>query len=179
MVFLRRLGLKRNEVRLEEFTKEWIEEFEKTKEVIIQAIEFPEERIQHIGSTSIEGMKAKPIIDIVLGVEDINNISEDRFIQLKSIGFHQLKVEMENEIVLAKFMDDTFEVKTHYIHLTDFEGKQWKEYMIFKELLQNNSNVREEYIVLKERYITEQTTGIKEYTEYKGSFIREIIGKKI
>jgi GrpB-like predicted nucleotidyltransferase (UPF0157 family) len=149
MSFLKKIGLKRNEVRLQEFTIDWIEEFERTKEEILQVIEIQEECIQHIGSTSIEGMKAKPIIDILVGVENIDNLSQEWFMQLKEIGFYQLQVEMENEIILAKFTGESFEMKTHYIHLTTFEGKQWKEYMIFKEQLHSKPNLREEYIRIK------------------------------
>jgi GrpB-like predicted nucleotidyltransferase (UPF0157 family) len=175
MGFLKKLGLKRNEVRLQEFTIDWIEEFERTKEEILQVIEIQEECIQHIGSTSIEGMKAKPIIDILVGVENIDNLSQEWVIQLKEIGFYQLQVEMENEIILAKFTDESFEMKTHYIHLTTFERKQWKEYIIFKEQLQSNPNLREEYIRIKEKYTSQHASGIKEYTAFKEEFVKRVI----
>lgn len=169
------LGLKRNEVRLFDFTTKWEEEFQKTKENILQVIEIPEEAIQHIGSTSIKGMKAKPIIDILMGVDNLSEISEEGYVKLKSIGFYPLQVEMENEIVLAKFTDQTFEVKTHYIHLTTFQGRQWKEFIHFKERLQQDPTLRREYIRIKEQYISGNSEGIKEYTKHKEGFVKKVI----
>lgn len=58
-----KLGLKMDEVRLEEFTPEWIQEFIHVKKDIHKHVEIEEHRIQHIGSTAIKGMLAKPIID--------------------------------------------------------------------------------------------------------------------
>lgn len=65
------LGLKRDEVRLVAYTEEWKKEFQRVKQAIVHATSISKNRIEHIGSTAIIGMDAIPILDIVVGVDDI------------------------------------------------------------------------------------------------------------
>ena len=55
-----KLGLKGNEVRLVDFTPEWKEEFLRVKKLIMETTKLDQKRIEHIGSTAIKGMSAKP-----------------------------------------------------------------------------------------------------------------------
>lgn len=73
------LGLKNNEVRLVEYSPKWRDEFERSKNLILDHTHIPENRIEHIGSTSIIGMSAKPIIDIVIGVDDLEKVDKTLF----------------------------------------------------------------------------------------------------
>src|SRR5699024_12367949 len=88
--------------------------------------------IEHIGSTSIKDMMAKPIIDIVIGVNDITKIDRNVFRGLKKTGFLRLKVERSNEIDPAKFTDDTYTEKTHFIHLDDYIKDFYKYFILFR-----------------------------------------------
>lgn len=101
------LGLKINEVRLVDYSSKWKDEFERIKHSILKNSDLDEEIIQHIGSTAIVGMSAKPIIDIVIGIDDLENISKELFKSLEKVGFLRLKVNRPNELVLAKFLDNT------------------------------------------------------------------------
>lgn len=65
------LGLDSIEVRLVDYSSKWKDEFERIKHSILKNTDFDEERIQHIGSTAIVGMSAKPIIDIAIGIDDL------------------------------------------------------------------------------------------------------------
>ena len=105
-----KLGLKNNEVVIVPYDKEWKGEFNKTKAQIIQYTNLKPEQIEHIGSTSIEGIRAKPIIDILIGVESLTTLDKPFFKDLQNAGFYRLKVERPNEIVCAKFTDETFEI---------------------------------------------------------------------
>ncbi len=106
-----RLGLKRDEVKLEAHTEEWKEEFLSIKQEILNATPINEGRIEHIGSTAIIGIVAKPILDLVVGVNDIENVDEAIFHGLKEVGFLRLRVKRPNEIVLAKFTDERMKKK--------------------------------------------------------------------
>ena len=93
-----------------------------------------ENRIEHIGSTAIKDMVAKPILDLVVGVHDVENVDKAIFQGLKEAGFLRLRVQRPNEIVLAKFTDETYEVKTHFIHLVEYNKDLWKN-LIFPFVL--------------------------------------------
>ena len=70
------IGLKRGVVQLEEHQTEWEENARRTIELIRPLLEGLEADIQHVGSTSIKTIKAKPIIDLVIGVKDFGHILE-------------------------------------------------------------------------------------------------------
>ena len=64
------LGLKRGELRLAPYRDEWPLLFESEKKIIEAAVGYHISDIQHVGSTAIVGMPAKPILDIAIAVEN-------------------------------------------------------------------------------------------------------------
>ncbi|MDG5471230.1 GrpB family protein [Jeotgalibacillus sp. ET6] len=173
-----KLGLKRNEVKLEDYTPEWKDEFTRIKKEVVQTTEIEENRIEHIGSTAIKGMVAKPILDMIVGVNDIQNVGDKLFSDLKQTGFLRLKVERPNEIVLAKFSDETYEEKTHYIHLVEFQEELWNNLLFFRDYLNSNELARKHYLEIKLDYLKTASTGIEEYTDRKEAFVKEIFKKR-
>ncbi|MEH7304121.1 GrpB family protein [Neobacillus drentensis] len=174
-----KLGLKRDEVRVEPHNVEWEKEFLRVKQEILNSTPIQENRIEHIGSTAIKGMVAKPILDIVVGVDDINNVDKSIFQGLKKAGFLRLRVERPNEIVLAKFTDETYEEKTHFIHLVEYNKDLWKNLIFFRDYLNSDEATREQYKSLKMEFLEKQNGGIDEYTDYKEQFVKEIYAKRI
>lgn len=172
------LGLKNNEVRLVEYSPKWKDEFERSKNLILDHTHIPENRIEHIGSTSIIGMLAKPIIDIVIGVDDLEKVDKTLFKELEKAGFFRLKVNRPNEIVLAKFLDESYKVKTHFIHLVEYEKDLWHNLIFFRDYLNNNKEDREKYLDIKKKYVSKSSTGIIDYTNYKENFVKEIYKKR-
>lgn len=169
-----KLGLRGDEVKLVAYTEEWQEEFDRTKQAILQATSINESRIEHIGSTAIKGISAKPVIDIVIGMDHIENIDQMIFRGLKDIGFLRLRVQRPNEIVLAKFTDETYEEKTHFIHMVNYDEKLWKDLLFFRDYLNSNEAARVEYSNLKEAFVKNEQGGIQAYTDYKERFVKEI-----
>ena len=172
------LGLKNNEVRLVEYSPKWRDEFERSKNLILNHTHIPENRIEHIGSTSIIGMSAKPIIDIVIGVDDLKKVDKTLFKELEKAGFFRLKVNRPNEIVLAKFLDESYKVKTHFIHLVEYKKDLWHNLIFFRDYLNSNKEDREKYLDIKKKYVSKSSTGIIDYTNYKENFVKEIYKKR-
>ena len=174
-----KLGLKRDEVRLVDYTAEWNDEFIRVKSELMQNLNIEENRIEHIGSTAIKGMSAKPILDIIVGVDDIQNVEESIFNGLKNVGFLRLRVERPKEIILAKFTDKTYEEKTHYIHLVEFQKERWNNLIFFRDYLNSNVQARKKYLEIKLEYLKKSSIGINEYTDYKEEFVKNIFKKRI
>lgn len=172
------LGLERNKVKLVPYDKNWKNEFEKVKEIIHNSTGIENDKIEHIGSTAIKNIMAKPLIDILVGVENISCIKPDLIKQLKQIGFYKLKVERKNEIVFAKFTDDTFNIKTHFIHLVDYDGEIWKNLIFFRDYLNYDESSREDYENIKKKFVEIQSVGIEEYTDSKEEFVKYIFSKR-
>lgn len=175
------LGLNRGEIKLVEPQEGWLVEFQKTQKEIYEATGIDISRIEHIGSTAINGIKAKPMIDIAVGVEDINNVASNIFKSLQEISFYRLRVVLDSEIVLARFDNDkTFDVKTHIIHLIDFQGEKWNDLILFRDKLNSSKRLMKDYEELKMNYILNETGDMNDYTNYKKSFILNVLemGKK-
>ncbi|WP_053368051.1 GrpB family protein [Bacillus sp. FJAT-27245] len=169
-----KLGLESNEVRLVPYDPEWKNEFTKVKRELLQHTDLQGQRIEHIGSTAITGIHAKPIIDILVGIEDISSVSDTLLKGFRDAGFYRLRVERPNEIVFAKFRDSSYQIKTHFIHLVDFHGVLWNNLIFFRDYLNSNEEAKREYEKLKLEYTKQTSQGINEYTDHKEAFVKKI-----
>ena len=173
-----KLGLKRDEIKLADFTPEWNDEFIRIKKEILKNLNIESDRVEHIGSTAIKGMAAKPILDILIGVDQIEKVDESIFTGLKDVGFLRLRIERPKEVVLAKFSDETYQEKTHYIHLVEFQKDIWNSLIFFRDYLNSNESEQRKYLQIKMEYLRKSSTGISEYTDYKEEFVKNILNKK-
>ncbi|MBO1002857.1 GrpB family protein [Pseudogracilibacillus auburnensis] len=172
------LGLRKNEVRLVDHAHWWHDEFNRIKKQLIDSTSMEERFIEHIGSTAINDMLAKPIIDILVAVDDLKNVDDHTINRLKDIGFLRLKVHKPEEIVFAKFRDDLLEEKTHFIHMVEFQKEVWNNLLFFRDYLNNNEHARKKYETIKLEYVRKSSTGIKEYTNHKEKFVLDICNKR-
>ncbi|KMN46209.1 GrpB family protein [Bacillus paramycoides] len=172
------LGITGDEIKLVSYTDEWKKEFSKVKHEIQKSTNIDANRIEHIGSTAIEGMISKPIIDILVAIDDLNAVEKSVIDGLQSIGFLRLKVVRSGEIVFAKFTDSTFQKRTHYIHLVEYEKEIWNNLIFFRDYLNDNDEAKIEYKDLKLDYIKKDSVGIKGYTDYKEGFVSSVLKKQ-
>jgi GrpB-like predicted nucleotidyltransferase (UPF0157 family) len=173
-----KLGLTKDEVKLVPYDNEWKNEFLRVKNEILKHTNLNSVCIQHIGSTSIVGIMAKPILDMVVGVDTIDHVEKIVISGLKKAGFLRLAVERPSEIVFAKFADDTYQVKTHYIHLVDYDKELWNNLIFFRDYLNSNEVVRNQYQNFKVDYVKNNTGGIGDYTDHKEEFVKRIYGER-
>lgn len=83
-----------------------------------------------------------------------------------------------HEIVFAKFTDKTFEVRTHYIHLTDISSDLWQDLIYFRDYLNSHKAARKEYEKIKLEFVNEKNEGIEEYTDLKENFVKKVLANK-
>ena len=172
-----KLGLKKDEVVLVPFQTDWKDEFEKVKAALIEHTTLQPMQIEHIGSTAIKGIQAKPIIDILVGVEHLSSLDKPFFKDLQMVGFYRLRVVRPEEIVCAKFTDDTFETKTHFIHIVEWQNTKWRQMLFFRDYLNENEDARKQYEELKNSFFETDLIGITDYTNYKEQFVQSIFAK--
>ncbi|PUB11161.1 GrpB protein [Paenisporosarcina sp. OV554] len=83
-----------------------------------------------------------------------------------------------HKVVFAKFADNTYEVKTHFVHLVEYDKELWNNLIFFKNYLNLNENVRREYLNLKLDYVQNNSSGIGQYTDHKEEFVKRIYTKR-
>lgn len=147
------IGLKRGTVQLCEHEKEWEIEAQNTiarlKEILGDVIK----DIQHVGSTSILTIKAKPIIDIALAVDDFDDILAYEK-QLKDAGFYyrpNAQASIRDQLLFAcgNYYDGTGDLQTHFIHVVKTNSMDWINYINFRDYLNNTPSVAKAYEDLK------------------------------
>ena len=145
------LGLKRGTVQLFDHEKEWEIEAQNTicrlREILGDIII----DIQHIGSTSIKCIKAKPIIDIAVAVDNFADVLK-READMNKNGFYYCPCDdRDGQILFAcgSYYDGTGDIQTHFIHIVLTGSMEWINYINFRNYLNNTPSVAKEYENLK------------------------------
>lgn len=147
------IGLKCGTVALYEHEKEWETEAQNTIERLKNILGDIIQDIQHVGSTSIQSIKAKPIIDIAVAVDDLNNVLKFEN-ELRENGFYyrpQAQATLRNQLLFAcgSLYDGTGDLQTHFIHIVQTNSMDWINYINFRDYLNSNPFVAKEYEKLK------------------------------
>lgn len=156
-------------VRLSEFSEDWARMFQ--TEVLFLKKVFGEEilRFEHFGSTSVQGMKAKPVIDMMCIVKDIEKI--DLFNRkMDSYGYD---VAGEWGIPGRRLFRKGGENRTHHIHFYQFDNPQIERHLLFRDYLQLHPQEAEKYSRLKEELV-HHFDNTKEYSQAKKTFVKEM-----
>ncbi|HLC69735.1 MAG TPA: GrpB family protein [Patescibacteria group bacterium] len=162
------LGLKRKTIKLVPHQKSWITFFQKEKEKLLKVI--PDIYVEHVGSTAIPNIVAKPIIDIVVGIDKIKNYHL-YITKLKKLGFeyHNNRGSKFNKF----FTKGPEDCRTTYVHLVKYKGNIWNKYINFRDVLNRNIKLAKKYEKLKLDLATKFTNRDK-YTKAKAVFIGQV-----
>jgi len=123
--------------------------------------------IEHIGSTAVPGLPAKPVIDIMAGVRDLAS-SRPAIEALKPLSYCYFDYRGD---VMHWFCKPSDQVRTHHLHLVPFESPLWRERLAFRDRLRADAGVRAAYSDLKLRLAAEHRDDREAYTEAKSDFI--------
>lgn len=170
------IGLKRHTVKLSADNETWRKIFDETKEELLVLLDKYQAEIEHVGSTSIEGIIAKPIIDIAIGIADISLINEVIPILEKKDHIFRGDVRENGGYLFVKEIEP--EIITHHIHVVEKEDIQWKNYLYFRDKLNSDTNLSKQYEELKIELAEKFAEDRKSYTKGKNEFIKKILKGK-
>ncbi len=161
-------------VTIYDYNPECKEKFSDEKEKIISLLVKQVIGIEHIGSTSIKGLAAKPIIDILIGVEDIEDV--ERFVNpLKTVEYEYVpKLEWGDRRFFRK---GTWGKGTVHIHICEINSKEWKEKLLFRDYLRMHPETAQDYEYLKKSLAASYKNDRHTYTNKKEPFIQHVIEK--
>ena len=142
------------------------EESEKIKNILNDIII----DIHHIGSTAIPGIKAKPVIDILVEVKDIEEVDKYNH-KMEELGYEAMG---EYGIPKRRFFRKGENNRTHHIHIFQTGNEEIERHINFKEYLIAHPDKAREYSKLKEELVNKYTYDVENYTNSKSDFIKEI-----
>ena len=170
---MKNIGLKRGAVRVLSHQDVWHTNFEKEKTLILSLKNKHIKSIEHVGSTSVPGVPAKPIIDINVGIDNFYNASK----LIKNLSQAGYEFVLEPRKFQWLFVKSDSGMETHYLKVIRYKGNYWNEYENFKKILMTNKKAFGQYKNLKLKLAENTSSDRKEYTKGKGNLIKNILGK--
>ena len=154
------------------YRSDWSAQYEKASEEVKEVFGSAILGMEHIGSTSVYGLSAKPIIDFMVGVQDLSVVNP--FIEpLRDIRFeHVFHPELPNR---RFFRRGERGAGTHHLHIYTFGSDEWNQNLLFRNYLRANSGALKRYEQLKKQLANQYPQDRAAYTKAKHPFITEII----
>lgn len=165
-------------IHIAEYSPEWPVMFRREHQLLTKAIGSYVLDIQHIGSTSVPGLAAKPVIDILIGVEALS-IADQYCIQpVILLGYEYVK-EYEVQLPFRRYFKKSNDagVRTHHIHLLEKSSGWWRDHIAFRDYLRNHPEARDQYADLKVTLAGRAYENKHDYTDLKTEFIHSILEK--
>jgi len=146
----------------------WINEFNTEKICLYELLGNLVQDIHHIGSTSIPGLAAKPIIDIILEVSNLDGLDK------LSSKMNLLGYEAKGEFGIVGrryFVKGSFD-RSHQIHAFQVGDENIKRHIAFRDYIKSHPDVKREYAVLKKKLAIECNNNIDQYCDGKDKFVK-------
>lgn len=175
------IGLKRGDVSLYDHENEWDTEGERTVNELFEILGGDARDIQHIGSTSVKSIKAKPIIDIAVAADSFERILSHENELLQS-GYHYRpdKTTDGEQLLFARgSYYEGGDMQTHFIHVVKYNSMQWRNYINFRDFLNAFPEKAKQYERVKTGLVEKLgSVGSRNgYVEGKAEFISRILRK--
>ena len=170
------IGLRKGIVHLADYVPEWEELFEKEAKRLLEKIADLILDIQHVGSTAVPALSAKPIIDIAIAIES-REVIPSLVRSLTELGYTD-RGDGGNEGGYLLVLEPVPGVRTVHVHVVEATDVQWRNYIGFRDLLRENEDIREEYGRLKRDLANKHKNDRRLYTAGKHSFIRGLLGER-
>ncbi len=129
--------------------------------------------IEHVGSTAVPGLPAKPIIDIMAAVRDLET-SRAALPRLANLGYCYAPYRDNVMHWLCKPSPD---VRTHHLHLVPHNSALWNDRIAFRDRLRADTALAAEYAELKLRLARTHADDREAYTQAKTPFIEGVLGR--
>ena len=133
--------------------------------------------VEHIGSTAVPGLLAKPILDLVGPVWELDRAEEVRD-ALQPFGWHYVPPALDRRPDRRFFIQVVDGHRAMHLHLVLPESAGYRDEIAFRDALRSDPAVRTAYADLKTRLATEHSADREAYTEGKAEFIREVLASR-
>ncbi len=162
-------------IEVHEYNSEWTNEFNRIKEKIESIIGDLIIDIHHVGSTSIEGLAAKPIIDIDVEIQSYDAFNEivERLIQYGYV--HNGNQGIEGREVFKQTQNDG--LMSYHFYVCQSDCRELRRHIRFRDFLNENHQLRDEYAELKKQLAIKYRNDREAYTDSKTDFIKSVMIK--
>jgi GrpB-like predicted nucleotidyltransferase (UPF0157 family) len=156
-------------IEVVDYNPNWKITFENERVMLSKAIGNNAVKIEHIGSTSVVGLAAKPVIDILIEVTSLDELD----ISNKNIEALGYLVKGENGIEGRRYFQKGGNQRSHHVHAFQTNDFHLNRHIAFKEYLIANPAIASEYSNIKKEAVTNSDNNINVYMALKNNFIHK------
>ena len=159
---------------IKEYDSRWPALFDTERDEIMEAIGHYVADIQHVGSTAVPGLAAKPVIDIMVGLRRLLD-AQDCILPIEGMDYEYVP-EFESEFPERRYFRKlTNGRRSHQIHMVEIDSDFWKRTILFRDLLRSHPEIAQEYAELKRQLSITYENDRETYTNAKGPFIQKVL----
>jgi len=162
-------GREKRQIVIAEYDPSWPARYELERRRVRHALGASALRIEHIGSTAVPGLAAKPILDLLVTVTDPENESVS-VTALEAVGY-ELRVREPRHRMLRTPERDV------HVHVWGAADPEVMRHLKFRDRLCHSSEDRNSYERLKRELAAREWTDMNEYADAKASLIEKILGR--
>jgi GrpB-like predicted nucleotidyltransferase (UPF0157 family) len=133
--------------------------------------------IEHMGSTSVPGLAAKPIIDLLVGVQSLPDAKSVCVEPLRVMGYTHItayEAWLPAELFFRKGIPGPW---THHLHVMELSNPRWEEYLLFRDYLRSHPETASAYGSLKKSMALAFKDDIEGFRNSKHSFVVNVLAK--
>lgn len=159
----------RDAVEIVDFDAGWAQAFEQERQRLKTVLGERAVAIEHIGSTAVPGLAAKPVIDILVGIYKYPLV-DDSLAWLGTLGY---QYRGEDAVGGGQFFRTS--PRTRHLRVLAINDPAWRDRLIFRDYLRGHPETADEYCRLKLRLAQEYRLDRQAYTEGKSQFIANVL----
>ncbi len=156
------------------YSSEWPKIFEKEKKTLTKPLYNWIFETEHIGSTAVPGLAAKPTIDILMGAADFDVVDVFCIEPMVELGYEYIQ-EYEKTMPDRRFFQKLDKDGNHlfHVHMVQFNGPLWHKHLFFRNYLRKYKETAQEYEALKKDLLS-KNSDIDAYIKGKAPFVQKI-----
>ena len=167
--------LKQMIIHLSPYSEAWPTRFETMKQTLMRLFKGDAQAIEHVGSTAVRGLMAKPVIDIFLALSPFHSFPyyEEK---LQPMGFKYDHTGMSERYLFSKYTSEG--VWTHNLHVLPWnEHFMLRNEILFRDYLRKAPDLVVEYNNLKKHLASIPLATLEDYTRAKTGFIQQVVDR--
>ena len=157
--------------RIVDYDHGWPSFFEEEKALVAAATGIAPERVEHVGSTAVPGLGAKPIIDLMVGVPRVEGAQRE-IDALAGVGY-----DWRGETVPGTLYIRKAEPRRFNLHMTQWGGNFWTDLLLFRDFLRTHRETARLYEDLKRELMVRLASDRPAYNDGKAPFIESVLQK--
>ena len=163
----------KQKIRVEDYNPEWPDMFERERRALAEAFGPYALAIEHVGSTSVPGLAAKPVIDIAVGTPTYP-LPDQVISRVSALGYEH---KGEFGIPRRHYFRRNGPPCAFHVHANEIEGESYRNQVLFRDYLRAHPEAAREYQALKRDLAARLVNDFETYTDSKTGFVQSALEK--